>query len=116
MEIKAGCYYKTRDGRKAFVVGKDPLSLPDWNWVVSIGGWGVSNMRPDGRWMHSNGEQSVDLVSEWEEPRKFEVEVAILAYPTGNTESYVRGPGYDYSGFRGKPIARKTITLIEGEF
>jgi hypothetical protein len=108
MKIEAGKYYRTRDGRKAFVAGFSPFAS-----VIELcratgfidGDGSVRGWSTDGRyWSEFGGE--LDLVEEWREPKTFSVTI----YETGNgihMASLATCPGW-------KVIARATITEGDG--
>lgn len=62
MKLEAGKWYKTRDGRKAFVGFQNPFSKV---WVGYIEGEPLQRVwSPDGKW-NSPNEYCLDLISEW---------------------------------------------------
>jgi hypothetical protein len=77
MNIEAGKYYKTRDGRKAYVEHtSDPNPFqPKANEILLVRGYvdglGSLSWRADGRFStDSTRKESLDLVAEWLEPVK----------------------------------------------
>lgn len=67
MQLKEKTYYRTRDGRKAYIITRSVFSADLWLGEYEegcLGPWrddGVSPRHPD-----------LDLVSEWQEPLKVE--------------------------------------------
>jgi hypothetical protein len=68
--LEAGKYYKTRDGRKAFVAGINPFGdrYDDDKAVGFINGNGTCSWSTNGTWMERADEDDFDLVAEWQEP------------------------------------------------
>lgn len=71
LTLEAGKYYRTRDGRKAVVIGCSPFASTNSNYRVagfiedfSIG----AAWKTDGKW--GDGLDNRDLVAEWVEPKR----------------------------------------------
>ena len=67
MQLQAGKYYKTRDGRKAYCIGENVVSEKPDRWAVSIEGdedFSLADYYPGGSYL-GEGESREDLVSEW---------------------------------------------------
>jgi hypothetical protein len=114
MKIEAGKYYKTQDGRRAFVSCLEPFT--HLHPVIYIG---VIEGEPDTsyRWdvngvFCCNGScTELNLVSEWVEPVQYTELVRL--YRAGATYfAHIGDPHNDNAVL----IGRKTITLKEGEF
>lgn len=69
LKLEAGKYYRTRDGREAYVIGPDPIFTRAYNiWAVSLGGrlyhfHAMGNFYDSG----SNLETRHDLIEEWKD-------------------------------------------------
>lgn len=75
MILKAGCYYKTRDGRKAYVaaVGAPFARNITWaaiGWIVDCGEVQCWSLAGEYEAPCRKMESQRDLVSEWREPRE----------------------------------------------
>jgi hypothetical protein len=123
LEIVAGRYYKTRDGRKAFVVSVD-LPNPfggNSTYTVSVYIEGLSNritVTDRGRLYINTPDCAADLVAEWREPRTRNVWVAMYENPCGNPsvsfdENKCRL--VDWVKHHFKLLALREITITEGE-
>jgi hypothetical protein len=69
MEVKAGEYYRTRDGRKAYVAGESPFSSTDT--LYRVVGWidgeqGSTEWTPEGFLLLDEADKR-DLVEGWRE-------------------------------------------------
>lgn len=118
MKIEVGKYYKTRDGRRAFVAGHT-LDNPfvkhaaKWRFIGYLSGepdqyvWGEG-----GEDFCDGNERPLDLVSEWREPR---TEAATIYL---NTNCYKNGVEASFTPARDnyQTLARKRVTITEGEF
>ncbi|CUW85644.1 hypothetical protein N5C66_03725 [Rhizobium pusense] len=79
LTLEAGKFYRTRDGRKAFVSGINPF--PDGSHIRAIGvvvdegvqGWDLNGA------FTLELEHRLDLVAEWVEPKRIKGWVAIWA-------------------------------------
>lgn len=128
MEITAGSYYKTRDGRKAFVAAIVPPAPDGTKPTFTVRGyinrsgngsnWDAVCWREDGSYYRNTAGVSEDLVEPWREPRTKEVWVGLYecrgrvgASWTYNTEDEARAATDPYP-----LIALKRVTLTEGEF
>lgn len=114
LELRAGAYYRTRDGRRAFVdclVGPNPFKEQDWRDTVIgyIDGLGPMSWKASGEYL-GKVEDDRDLVAEWREPHK--VEVVFCRYPNGDEMWYASTmPGSKWP----HAVARKVIEIPEGE-
>lgn len=113
MEIKAGAYYKTRDGRKAFVTGINPFDGPSsktYRVLGAVEGYGITGWFDGGTYGAPDSvPDGLDLVAEWKEPRK-----------ASSTFCLITCCGEPFMAIDGlypedRVIARKTITITEGE-
>ena len=116
MNIEVGKFYRTRSGDKAFVAVKFPPNpFNKSEAVYPFQGFvrhsGTLSWTANGTVWRS-GPCDSDLVEEWREPRTFEVDIVTVEIQPGYVQHYVTGQGF---GFCGKTLARKTITLTEGE-
>lgn len=72
MKFETGKYYKTRDGKKAFVMfsGQNPFLDPKNRWTVYgvIGNSAVHSWDSEGKSQSFGGNHPNDLVEEWDEP------------------------------------------------
>ncbi|RWE44218.1 hypothetical protein [Mesorhizobium sp.] len=92
LQLEAGKYYLTRDGRKGFVAGSSPFgSTVDCHQVVGYIdcdthalGWGK-----DGFYWANKDEDARDLVAEWVEPKRIKGWVNIYPDVNGNMPSKV---------------------------
>ncbi|MGG7581717.1 hypothetical protein [Rhizobium sp. Nf11,1] len=85
LTLEAGKYYRTRDGRKAFVSGTNPFS--EGSHIRAIGvvyGNGVQGWDLSGAFS-SLGGHGLDLVDEWVEPKR--IKGWLNVYPE-NDESF----------------------------
>lgn len=68
LTLKPNTYYKTRDGRKAFVGCLNPNNaFPTAGYIVGDSAW--QTWRIDGSIRSSESPNNFDLVSEWTEPK-----------------------------------------------
>lgn len=92
LTLEAGKYYRTRDGRKVFVVGfGDPfLNRPFYEVLGRI--QGVDSPRSwNAMGFHINGcESGADLVAEWVEPKRIKGFVNLYK----GTNPYISGSTY----------------------
>jgi hypothetical protein len=91
LKIIAGRYYRTRDGRKAFVAGRNPFcdSLDSHRAFVGAFETGQQEASWDERGRYIiHYESKEDLVAEWREPRKFKLWVYAGHHPD-NVEAYM---------------------------
>nr|DAJ72174.1 MAG TPA: hypothetical protein [Caudoviricetes sp.] len=65
LKLEVGKFYKTRDGRKAFVYAKIGIDCPYPFCVVKDGKLDAYNVSAEGK--KGNDEQTLDLVAPWEE-------------------------------------------------
>jgi hypothetical protein len=114
MEIKAGTYWKTRDGRKAYVAAvlENPLGAvgtcyPVLGYIGDI----YASWRLDGR-ASREPEVPGDLIAEWREPREWTVYVCEdrVYQSVPNPTVY---PLLDEPPVHGKLVAR--VVVREGE-
>jgi hypothetical protein len=117
MKIEAGKYYKTRDGKKAFVehvFQKSPFSGSSPSGYTSFGfieGNGqVDWWTADGFYV-TCGQGCNDLVAEWREPRVVVREVLLVETRSGDF-----GCVFDqWQSLGDRVLARKKVTITEGE-
>lgn len=112
MIIEVNKWYRTRDGRRAFVIGRAPdechRKFPLIGLVPSEDGAYCLISWTDGGTEYTTDNSCSDLVSEWREPVSREVTVYLLR----------TAGGIVYAVFGGditNAIAKKTITITEGE-
>ena len=67
LKIEVGKFYKTRDGRKAFVYAKIGIDCPYPFCVVKAGRLDAYNVNEDGK--QAADEQPLDLISPWKEDK-----------------------------------------------
>lgn len=120
LTLEAGKYYRTRDGKKAFVAGKNPFEDLEYPFIgvlqsdaSSSDSWAV-----DGRYIV--GEKSNDdLVAEWVEPKRVTGWIAMLVdgytgdYPAHTTHVFATRQEAVES-FNGAPFAVIEIDVLEG--
>ena len=77
MKIEAGKYYRTRDGRKAYVsavILENPFGSPRFECDYPCRGFiedsGYSSWQLNGKWAHENND-STDLVAEWSDEPEY---------------------------------------------
>lgn len=115
LQLKEKTYYKTRDGQKARAIGEMDKSLgDDGDFAVQVGGE-VHRYKSDGRWQYSGVSDALDLVAEWQEPVTFERWIYFLRYSDGRVSAIVDEEEPSQRYFSGKVIARRQITITEGE-
>jgi hypothetical protein len=118
MTFEPGNYYVTRGGKKAYVDarrGENPLLTEQFAWPLLgvVKGRGVRSWMEDGR-AREDDEGPDDLVGPWVEPVSITLEVVLLQYSTTSPVTFGCGdPGRTYAS---PPLARKIITLTEGDF
>lgn len=107
--------YKNRSGRKCIVLCMNPVidSCDTYRWIGVDDDGEVMSWSGDGNY-YRDGESSYDIVCEWKEPRKFVAEIAVCETDTGRVYTISRFPD-DTSVIHGKVLARKKVTLVEGE-
>jgi hypothetical protein len=120
VKLRAGAYYRTRDGRKAYVscvlepspFGGKPYVMPVCGWIEGRGipkGWPL-----DGR-EAPPAESMEDLVDEWREPRVLERHLMFYEVPDSEVvfcAQCVKPPVLDIPG---KVLARVAVRVTEGE-
>lgn len=84
MKLAAERYYRTRDGRKAYVFGTSPIFPGQWVGVIDTA---PTMWLGDGRWLNDDRwPQDIspcDLVEEWrEQPRRIKGWVNVYVCPT----------------------------------
>lgn len=81
IKLEAGKFYRTRDGRKAFVVFVQPPEGMGHRYpVLGYHGEYSGNWTSDGKW-NDGGESQNDLVAEWLEPRRISGWVCVWDFP-----------------------------------
>ena len=68
MELEAGKYYRTRNGKKAFVAGINPIKDLNTDPAVGFVGPVPHSWQIDGRYENYSKQSRHDLVEEWIEP------------------------------------------------
>ena len=119
MKIEAGKFYKTRDGKKAFVASFTPPNpFPDggntrYPFTGYVQGWDMETWTADGI-SFSDEENITDLVAEWREPASEERVVYLVRFSDGKVSCMMRkakdGPPIT------KPIGSSRVTVTEGVF
>jgi hypothetical protein len=124
MKIEAGKYYRTREGRKAFVeavLGPSPFdgdtpSYPFYGWIDKRG---AATWMRRGEFLVGGGDSDKDLVAEWDDPVSVTITAnlvglalgvgrrAIIVEPNKECPIYVMPLG------RTAPLDTATITLTE---
>lgn len=84
LTLEAGKYYRTRDGRKAFLAGRNPFESSIqlvWTGYVE-GGIAIYGWLASGHFRYADGrEDDCDLVAEWVEPKRIKGWVNIYPHP-----------------------------------
>lgn len=120
LEIKAGKYYKTRGGAKAFITAislKNPFSPESDNYpaegFIEVSPWRMT-WTINGRRFGPSDASSEDLIEEWREPvtREFYV----FMFRTGDHVSFTYSTNKPESSRASEIIACRKIKLTEGEF
>lgn len=65
LKLEVGKFYKTRNGKKAFVYGKIGIKYPYPFYVALIGKLDTYNVNAEGK--HTDDRHPLDLVAPWEE-------------------------------------------------
>ena len=65
LKLEVGKFYKTRDGKKAFVYGKIGIEYPYPFYVALIGKLDTYNVNAEGK--HTDDRHPLDLIALWEE-------------------------------------------------
>ncbi|MBZ9674537.1 hypothetical protein [Mesorhizobium sp. ES1-1] len=123
LQLEAGKYYRTRDGRKAVVVGLSPFEGTGETFVAA----GYIETEPtvmtwsmDGFFSPTRNNHHRDLVAEWVEPKRIKGFVAL--WDIGHGGSLIAGCSHVYltldaakaEGFCGV-IAYVEIDVLEGQ-
>lgn len=130
MKIEAGKYYRTRDGRRAYVDSvrlPNPLAPKARYKPVSgfLEGNDGSSTRwwSDGRWGPADSSpKGIDLISEWDAPDKTSAWVVVFWNEKHGYDGDVAFTASDAGEMMADPaegwecIARKRIEITEGEF
>lgn len=118
MELKPNTYYRTREGRKAYVVGKSPFKededrgfigfiqlQDDYSDYVIWNGKGETGNSP---------KDESDLIAEWKEPQRKTVWVGMRddGFATLNYDT----PHDLKTHYGSKVLAMRRVELVEGEF
>jgi hypothetical protein len=119
LKLETGKYYKTRDGRKVYLVATEcpgdvlgdeqPRHWPVIGWVKGMPR--IQMWHHGGR--HDSWKEELDLVAEWREPRTQTVTILMQACALPDAPPYVCVEGHQMPQF--KTLARKEITITEGE-
>lgn len=108
MKIEAGAFYRTRDGRKAFVAARNPMPHKDRLWIGSIANYGAVSWCENGQWI-AGVEGINDLIAPWTEPRKWTVWVYADSH-----DGYARGYGVEQTGASSTLVAKVEVTEGQG--
>jgi hypothetical protein len=120
MKIEAGKFYKTRDGRKAFVVSVD-LPNPfggNSTYTVSVYIEGLSNritVTDRGRLYINTPDCAADLVAEWREPASEERVVYLVRLNNGVVTTYTY-PANEHGPQNTEILGSTRVTVTEGVF
>lgn len=119
LKIEAGGCYRTRDGRKAYVMFTHPHN-PTYPFVGHIDAeGGVHVWTARGAVFRSAASSENDLISEWKEPRKGEVWIGIAESGHPYVESWSNCDGtHGVKGFwpnAPRLVARVCIPWTEGQ-
>ena len=119
MKIEAGKYYRTRNGKKAFVCGSNPLVEADSMFALLgyVDNEGPMTWNLDG--VGVNIYSKYNLVEEWKDPQVFTVTVSIFHNKqTRNAEVRAKFglPHKSIDTVNFDLLTQQTITLVEGEF
>lgn len=83
MQLKEKTYYKTRDGRRAYVAERSPFATTRGDrWIGLFETGGAHSWRADGM-SYTETASALDLVEEWREPVR--VSGFVNVYPDGFT-------------------------------
>ncbi|WP_322884149.1 hypothetical protein U8C35_06360 [Sinorhizobium medicae] len=90
LTLETGKYYRTRDGKKAYVYGVNPFATVggEHEVVGVIDGYGQETWHRDGHWF-SQGDKPCDLVAEWVEPKRIKGWVNVYPGVIGDMPSKV---------------------------
>jgi hypothetical protein len=107
MKIEAGKYYKTRDGRKAYVAAvlENPLGRTVTHKCLGFVGDRYMSWTDNGHEWSCFGGNPSDLIAEWREPREWTVSIVDVGDGTYCTTVHPH--------FGGKVLAR--VVVREGE-
>ena len=122
LKIEAGKYYKTRDGRKAFVGGivyGSPFREAEQPWVVCYldthdGKWNF-NLKGEAQGL---GCRHMDLIEEWKEPVSKVVTVVMRRSQTGTYtyfEVYESEPNAKVAIAHPNTLGSCQVRAIEGQ-
>ena len=110
MNIEAGKFYKTRDGRKARIYAVDGSGSDNIHGAILIkDGWDCEVWDKDGAWVDIRSPN--DLVSEWVEPRTGTVWVNIYS---SHGKVYTSKEAADNTCFNDR-VACVEVNWTEGE-
>jgi hypothetical protein len=110
LKLVAGKYYRTRDGRKAYVAAalENPLGRPASDPIVGFIGDDDFSWRENGQFLPSQL-SACDLIAEWREPREWTVTVYEPLDSLGGVRFAIR----DEPFLCNRILAR--VTVREGE-
>tara|TARA_R110000851_G_scaffold209320_1_gene361689 strand:- start:233 stop:571 length:339 start_codon:yes stop_codon:yes gene_type:complete len=100
-----GSQWECRNGSRAVVVEH----TDDNNFEVWISGDGVYSMGVNGNWSDF-GENKFDLINLWKETHTEEVEFVLIRSHDNRVVA-----SFEMDAYQGEVIARKKITITEGE-
>ena len=116
LKLEAGKYFRTRGGRKAYLLGRFPEGVCGGTLegavVCDNGDWDCIGWGADGRIYADGRDDADDLVAEWIEPVAG-AEVLLLRFTNGRLMTLLAGD--ELPGGTFQIIGRKTVTLTEGE-
>ena len=115
MKIEAGRFYRTRDGRKAYVAAiGNPLNAKDLYPAIGFmeGEHGLEGTWTTcGRYMDKREDHDSDLIAEWREPESMSMDLYLVKTSCGKVTTIHLTP--DVPGWT--VIGKKTATITEGE-
>lgn len=117
LKIEAGKFYRTRDGRKAEVVGQRSEASGATPWIGVIDATELCAWHLDGyTFWPKTKPYGTDLVSEWRELRKWTSHALVyepLDSPGVALTDWSKEPAEPF--LCNKILARATITITEGD-
>lgn len=116
MQIEVGKYYKTRDGRKAFIAAKlpNPSDEPYIGYAEYTHGQIVESWYEDGSYITDQSSGN-DLIEEWKEPKSGVRYVNIYDNPDARSYIYLTRKEADNAAPNDR-IARIRVEWKEGQF
>lgn len=114
LTLEAGKYYRTRGGKKVFIVGQNPFDTLEDDVEFPFGGFVQGNSGDTLEWFREDGVHGVrvggalDLVAEWVEPKRIKGWVNFYIDTYQLKENHVRV-------FETREAADDTIGVLEGK-